>query len=585
MSESVVSLAEAKRGRRSGGTSRPPDAPNEAPKECPVTPLGHRDGQFWFFDRAGQIRALSAQQLGQSPQIVALFCGDTDWCTKTFPQLDKEGQPTGWFSVRAVGKHLVTECTKAGLFRPEEPRRGIGVWRAQGQVALHLGDRVFFPGSGVTRPAGFRDMGALWPALPRVPAPAAPATAEQAAAVEAVFSRWNWEQPFAVRAMFGLWAAGLLGAAIRWRPHGLVVGPAGSGKTTLMETYAALSPLALMWNDYTEAGLRQAVTGRAGPLILDEAEGDAEGVNRLQKVVELLRRASGGGGAQVVRGSAGGQSQTFEVTSAALLGCILPPNLLPQDASRITRVDLLPRAPDGPPLPSEAEMAGLRAQAPALWGRALAGMDRFAANLETFRRDLLGRGCPPRLADQIGTILAARAMMLHDEPVTEFQAKVQADHFRPLLMTEADQAPEDGPGAALLHLLQSVADVQRHGERPSIASLLARGQRSDPDGDDARRILREHGLAMTIWPPGAQGVPLSLAVANTHPRLARIYEGTRWAGGRWKEDLRRLPGVVVPKHPSRLLPGKPRVTIVPATLLPEPERSTASGDAAEGGTG
>jgi hypothetical protein len=200
----------------------------------------------------------------------------------------------------------------AGLFDTTMARRGIGVWRVAGDLlALHLGDKVTVHDAEArrVRDAGFRDWGALWPAHPAIPVerrPARKASAAEAASIEKVFARWNWGVQPQASIFFGLWAAHLCGAAVRWRPHGLLVGPPGSGKTTLMTCYAALSPLAYMLNDYTEAGLRQMLTGSARPLLLDEAEGDAEGVNRLQRVVELLRKASGGDGAQAVRGSAGG---------------------------------------------------------------------------------------------------------------------------------------------------------------------------------------------------------------------------------------------------------------------------------------
>lgn len=566
---------------------RAPRAPDGAPPsgtdaDCPIRPLGHRGGRYRLFNAAGELREVAEDKLQNGAILVSLLGGATDWAIRHFVQLDKDGNPTSWFSTRALGRWIVAECHQAGLINDAEPMRGWGVWRAGGVVVLHLGDVVWLPATREARRAGFREWGALWPALPRafpraaadaaLPEPAAP---EAAAEVEALFTRWTWEQPYAPAIVTGLWAAGLMGAAIRWRPHGLVVGQAGTGKTTLFDTLAALNPLAAAWNDYTEAGLRQALTGRAAPLLLDEAEGDPDGGSKLTKVIELLRRASGGAGAQTVRGSPGGQSQHFEVTSQALMGGILPPVLLPQDESRFTRVDLRPPPPPEElgetvpaPLPDEAELLAWRQRAPAFLARALAGMGRFAANLLAYRAAIIARGCMPRLVDQVGTILAARATLLRDAPVTAEQAAADCSGlFVDLLAPPAERAMEDGPGAVLVHLLQQAADVQRHGERPSIATLLreARGT----EGDASRRVLVDHGLALAPWPPGTRevpGGPPHLFVANTHPRLAKLFDGTRWAGGRWKEDLRRLPGAVLPGPRRELGDAKPRCTIVPAPL-------------------
>jgi len=548
--------------------------------------LGHRDGRFYFFDTVGQLRALTAQNLGQPSQIVALFGGDVHWLVDAFQQLDKEGNPTNWFSVRQAGADLMRRCVAAGLFRSDEPQRGVGVWQVGDRVAVHLGGRVFWPDDRKFQTAGFRASGALWPAHPDVPAPTKPCGPEVVEQVETMFRRWNWQRSGGLSgqsdaAVFtGLWAAGLLGAAISWRPHGLVVGAPGSGKSSLMELYAALSPLSLEANDYTEAGLRQAVTGRAAPLILDEADEDPESTGRLQGVIGLLRRASGLQGARVVRGSAGGQAQHFEVMSQAIMGAVLPPPLQPQDATRISRVDLLPRPQGGiGTLPNRSEIRWARGQAPALWGRALAGLPRFMINLEELRTVLLDRGCAPRLADQVGTILAARGMMLLDEPMggSEVEEAILAAGW--LVQTAEQQDREfGGPRACLGHLLSSSSGLMENGGPVTIGTLVIRagtGGDADPDSDRANRHLAQLGVGVRTIPKLGDGV--FLIVANSHASLAPKFAGTRWDNRRWGEDLRRLPGAATPPDPIRL-----RGLAVPVrgVAIPEPVWASrpASGD-------
>ena len=569
----IVSLREAKRLAKEDRKRADPAAggrdgdgePLAELADCPVRPLGNLDGQFYFFDPQGQIRELSATALGQRPALLALFGDRQSWLVRMFPAMDADHKPTGGFAVSAVNGWLVDQCVKAGLWRSDEPRRGHGVWRAGDGVLVHLGGEVWQPTSGERFRAGFRAHGALWPALFGIVPPAnEAATAADAMRLEAAFERWRWEEIGSGAVFFGLWAAGLLGAAIPWRPHGLVCGQAGSGKSSLLSLYAACSPLCLSWNDYTEAGLRQALSGRAGPFILDEAEGDTEGAHKLQKVVELLRRTSGGGGAQVVRGAPGGKSQTFEVSAAAVLGGILPPVLLPQDASRITRLDLMSWARGVAPIPGEAEIAELGKLAPALWARALDGLPRYRANLETFRAELIGRGCPPRSADQLGAILAARAMMLADMPLEPRQAAEDVDAYGWLAVTDTELAEDGGPASCWRLLLSSPADVTFRGERPTVRRLIV-DARHPEHGADARRLLIEHGLRLASYPqrePGAE----CLYIADRNPRLERIFAETPWSRGRWKEDLRRLPGAFRPG--TQWVLTKERCTVLPGELLP-----------------
>ena len=558
----------------------PPKRGDAAPDDTPpLLPLGHRGGRYVFFSAAGELRQVPEDRIANSPVQVSLLGGKIDWAVQRFPQLDKEGVPTGWFSARALGKWMVEACHEVGLFSSDEPVRSYGVWRAGGVALAHLGDVVLDAATGEAQRAGFRRHGALWPAQPRLPglrsgALPEPASAADVEAVEARWGAWTWEQIWAPRLVTGLWAAGLFGAAIPWRPHGLIVGNFGTGKSSLMNTIMALSPCGTEWNDFTEAGLRQALTGRAAMLVLDEAEGDEDGSQKLQKVIEMLRKASGGKGVRSVRGSAGGQSQTFEVSALALLGAILPPVLLPQDISRFSRVDLMAPRPDSPGLPDDAELVRMqREDAPALFARALRALPRMLANLKLFRAHIIGLGCAPRMADQVGTLLAARAAMLMDEPVNERQVELQARPLRELLVASADTEMEDGSGAVLAHLFGMPVDMTRRGERPTVGRLIAEGRLDDVAGSNARAILREHGMALVRWPAEAQGIPRSLLVANTHPRLSKLFEGTRWVGGKWREDLRRLPGACSPPTGQRALGAtKPRCTVVSPELLPESER-------------
>lgn len=46
---------------------------------CPVLPIGEREGVFYILDRRGQFRALTARQVGQRSEQQALTLGDETW--------------------------------------------------------------------------------------------------------------------------------------------------------------------------------------------------------------------------------------------------------------------------------------------------------------------------------------------------------------------------------------------------------------------------------------------------------------------------------------------------------------------------
>jgi hypothetical protein len=181
------------------------------------------------------------------------------------------------------------------------------------------------------------------------------------------------------------------------------------------------------------------------------------------------------------------------------------------------------------------------------------------------RAVLLARGSSPRLADQLGTILAARAMMLEDEPLDAAAAEEDAVAVGWLLQTRAQAIEEGGSMRCLQHLLTSTAELEC-GERPTFERLASRALGGD---ENARRRLIDHGLKLSRYPARAIGVRESLLVARSHPALTRVFAGTPWAGNRWADDLKHLPGVCVPSDSVSLRFGvKARVVVIPLDCLP-----------------
>ncbi|UPY35505.1 hypothetical protein [Sediminicoccus sp. KRV36] len=407
----------------------PPPPPDEPPPEreedgCPVGFLGQRDDGFYFFDYLGQIRVLNAQKIGEAAQIAALFGGaGCAWLAEKFPAKDKEGNPVpGQFATRKVNIWIIEESGRLGLFAPDMQRRGIGVWRVGARVVLHLGNTIRWGRAkpeepDVWRRPGFREDDALWPALPAAAKPARPASPEQVRKLETLLRRWNWRESMGAEVMFGLWAASMMGAAIAWRPHAFIVGEPGSGKSTLFELLQAASPLSSLMDNYTEAGIRQTITGSACGVLLDEADPDDQvAAEKLQRVIAFIRLMSGGKGATTVRGGAGGVAQSFHAVASFIMGGTLSPSLLPADASRITNFGLL-ALPKGATAPSEAQMAEIKSMGPALLGRVLEALPRFPDAFAAAREQIIARdGGSQRVADQIGAILAARWIVLHDDP-------------------------------------------------------------------------------------------------------------------------------------------------------------------------
>lgn len=578
-----------RKGGGNGGDAGPPGPPSGAPpweppavEGCPVMPLGHRGGRYWFFSRVGELRSCTAHELTSQAGLLSLFEGRTDWLTAHFAQLGRKGRATGEFDPAAAGQFLIDACADpehAGLFDPTLPQRGPGIWRDRdGGLIVHAGTYVSF--RGAWQRAGLKRDEAVYPAAPAVAPPAkAPAPATTGQRLLEHLRRWRFEQDTGPELVAGWIGQALLGAAPSWRVHAYVVGERGSGKSWLAGlVHAALGGGAHpMLNNFSEAGLRQAFTGEARALVLDEAEHDPAS-SRVRFVIELLRQMSGGEGARALRGSAGGQAMGFQVTGCAYLSSILHVPLLPADRSRILVLRLL----DLPTGADQAEAAAavsaavreLEAASPELRARAVQGWPRFQRTLAAYRKAFMSLGMDPRMADSYGALLAGRDLLIADAVPDEDAAYDEACRFGGL-MERAAIDREEGEGQSCLNrLYTSAAELWRAGDRCTVAQLVmdaVKEYATTPAGAGGRRPLGAMGQKL-----GAAGLRIAedaagewvLLVANQHVGLERLFDGTRWRDGAWQQALHYLPGARAWPKPERFAGALSRATMVPNALLP-----------------
>jgi hypothetical protein len=532
---------------------------------APFNVLGKSGGTYWFFDASGEIISLSARALGQWQDVLSLCGGDQDWLAAHWPAFDRDGNPTGGFNVRGAAAAVMRRCAGMPAFDPSEPRRRYGLWPVPGPdgtpgSALHLGRTVIW--CGAERRAGFSDAGALWPAMAPRPAPAPPCGAEVGLALEALLGRWAWVNPEAPAVLLGLVVNGMLGGLASWRAHGFVVGEFGTGKTALLTFISRLCPLTYYKNQFTEAGVRQALSETSALVILDEAEGDDRGDAMLKRVIELLRRASSGQGVAGVLGSPEQQARSFSVVAAALMGATLPPALPAQDASRFTMLQLRPLPADSKPVDAECE-AFIAQHARAFWGRAVASAGRIVGLFRLFKERLVTEGATRRAGDQLG-IIAACHWAMTQEPHHDCWPDNYGDALVPvrgLMVREEEREADSGGNQALQRLLSMPMDMA--GDKLLLGQALGRFRRvgrqleemdaswpgrpeAEGERDKLARLLEAHGVRWARLPlrpsEEAPAPPVGLYVAaGSHARLLRAFDGTPWAGQRWAAAIAQLP--------------------------------------------
>jgi hypothetical protein len=492
---------------------------------------------------------------------------------------------------------LQRACADAGLFGEHIVIRQPGVWRGlEGDPVVHCGDRVLLGDSW--HPAGLRTEGQVWAAAAPTRRPAAPCPARIGCDLQAGLTElWRWAVPGGPTVVMGLLANAYFGAVPQWRPAGFVTGETGSGKSALQRVMRAALPVHHYDNDTSKAGIEQAVAGRAMAILIDEA---ADRANRAasRDLVDLVLSAAGDEGTKGSRGTVDGKGRKIEVVGLIVMFSINTPDLEPQHLGRFSVIEL--RAPeDGADFLKEhralADFA--RAHGPALWGRALAGWDRYCVALERFRTGLQAAGCAPRQMDQLGSLLAGWWVLTAEgvpdaRGVREGIAAIEGFVSRAELV-QADSRPR----RMLQHLLSSFITLHRSTEREPIGKLLEIAFGKDAANlrtpDSAADLLAGYGIRV-VRPCLAQPPPAPLKsdcwcetcrdfmrrpvprksngagawFANHHPELQKLFPpSSPFEGQRWAAEMKRLPGAEASDNSIRIGSTKARAVWLPAESI------------------
>lgn len=565
----------------------------------PVVPLGVRTRRgvtcYVFLDSGGLETTLAARDLHTAAVIDGLFGGRERhaFLMERWPhfvpardsmgkvQRGEDGRPemieAGW-SARECAADLITACTRIGAADDAELRRD-GVWSdGAGGLTVHCGNVVY--AGDKAHPPGLRQGRAIYIAAPRREKPARePATPAECRALENDLRLWTFapqHEHIAPQLLVGMIACGILSASLSWRPHMTAWGPAGAGKSTLARLMAAACGIEEASTDVSEPGIRRLFNARSGLIPLDENEAQAA---HATAVLNLMRGASDGGGAKVIRAQSDGSGvDVFRVAGCFFFAAINPPHLSLADASRITLI-LLRRGPAGDDRKKAVEAACARAGKlyPRLLTRLVLGIGRYRENFDAFRGAAIAGQATSRSADQVAALLAGWQTLVSDEAVTEADAAHVLEGFGDILHAAEDVEEEDAGRQVLRHLLGSVVQVDT--SRMTVAQVIGDGLAAmrahaeglNKEGEFARlenwrkwrKRLGAIGLRYAETPrPGVY-------VANGAPQIEAAFSGTPWAHRAWQRPLRELPGAS--ESPTSIKfagNGQSRAVLLPLDLLP-----------------
>lgn len=543
--------------------------------DAPLLPLGRdADGKGFYYLNCMNIAVRYSETDHGHNQFVAM-CGDDAWLVANYPQekvvplKDDDGKKIGETTI-TTGFHsgnvrtaFMRACTRAGIWDPAERLRGRGAWTGpNGSLILHLGSRLIHAqplgrahaARLTTLPAGIYDEH-IYPAGQPLPGPADaphPAEADDGCSdggplldVLDLLKTWNWERADVDAYLAFCWVGtAMICGALPKRPAIVLTGDRGTGKSTLQDVFKLLiGPGLIATKDTTAAGLYQRLGQSALPVLIDEQE-RGENDQRMRQIMRLMRTAYDGD--LMLRGGADHKGVEFQCRSSFLVAAINIPDMTDAEMSRSAVLSLNRLKHEAP---FALDDAALKAAGRLMLRRLVDGWQRFGLAFDLYAKALMEKaGHDARGADQLGILLAAGHVMLHDDlpddaMLAEWAGRLEAAAWREAMELESDAQ------RCLAHLLASRPDRWASGSKQTVGHLVrqfAKPQSSEQDRRDANDTLKAAGLRMTM----RDGDPLIyLAVRKTHPDLAAIFEGTDWGGrggykGGWGSSLARIDGAV-----------------------------------------
>jgi hypothetical protein len=265
------------------------------------------------------------------------------------------------------------------------------------------------------------------------------------------------------------------------------------------------------------------------------------------------------------RGGQDHRAHEFLLQSLFWFSSINIPPLKPQDRSRLAILELKKlKQGAAPPDLDSYHLPQLGEQ---LLRRMVDGWSRLEATKAKFHQALSAAGHDNRACDQFGTLLACADLLLYDRQGVPDDEQIAhwAMECRPDRMAEiSDEVPDH---VECLHRVLT-HEVQARGgdEREALGSWIGEAvewvaaplfkQGDTRTGDEkAAKRLQQLGLKLVTPRPKAGGAwgavayeshedPGFLAIADKHQGLERLFAGSKWQGGVWKQSLARYDGAI-----------------------------------------
>lgn len=527
----------------------------EKRSESKVYCLGHDGDDYYYTTESNkQIRKVtkSAHNINGFLDLMPLSYWKENYEIEI---VKKNGEVTKKVPWGQIASDLMEECRRVGIFNPENVR-GLGCWEDDGELVVHLGDRILSNGKYI--PLDEFDSRYVYELSAKLKnVNENPLTDSECEYLIKTCELFTWKHRDACKYFLGWLALSRVCGALPWRPHCWLTGPSGSGKSTILETVVknicgemGLQPV----GNSSEAGIRQAIGRDSIPVLFDEAEtSNKKSGMRMQNILELIRQSSSSSDAKIMKGTANQDGMQFKINCLFLLSSIRVNLSEEADKNRFTVLELerhngsnwkeVEKAID-----KITEEFGDR-----LFARMLRNFDRVIRNKKLLAEEI-AKTHGQRIGQQYGTLLAGYVELSGRGELTALEA---SKFIQGLEISSKDAIEEDHDEVDCLnHLLTQAVVIEifptQNGipstesasvirEKKTIAQAIHQTITETQNPGSLQLIGKQLELyGIKVEPEGK-----FLLIAVKHPALQKFYQDTKWDGGGfglWGSALSRIRG-------------------------------------------
>lgn len=511
-----------------------------------IRPLGivrGKKARVYYVKATNEVVELAT---GRHTQSELLAIANLQAWINSFPVRNRKGEiHTGKFSLTRAVDALHRASERIGDYSASAVR-GLGCWMDVGRVVVNAGSHLLVDGV----PCSYNDLCTDFiyqPGDQLVPKGQIPATVAQSGQLLELCQSLSFRTKLEGELLAGWIALAPVCGILDWRPHGILTAGSGKGKTWVLDNIVgkALGTSVLrVAGRTTEAGLRQIIAHNNLPVVFDEAESESQdAADRMRGVFELMRVASNGNGQRVVKGSADGRYQDYNVRAMFLLAAVGVAAERKADRSRFTVFEFTGQKESKDAQAHFGRLCDLAQQSvedPAYQAALLARLFKMAPvmrlNARMFSVPLAQQLGNRRVGDQLGALLAGAHALRSDGLVTEAEAAaIVASHDWTPFVADVEETDES-------HALQRLLDYPVRINNTT--TMLV--------GDMIREMLTRSKTpiaghySMELAKIGIKVTPTYVAVAKSHAALEQVYRDTPFLKN-WSMPLLRLAGAAKKK--------------------------------------